>query len=216
MLATCPVLRHDDQVIAVASYPADLSSWNQADDPYYLEVYGEAEPALDMTHAEVLPPGGSTAQTTAATPIYEYWWTIGHGGTKPEHRHLFESRKRLDLWHRLENIAARIYLYFPIAGGWRVQELAASAKYLAPVAHQSRLDRKSGIRVAADAADRRRGWPGGLGARRRARSGNSRGWSGTAALRGVEAAVRWRAPEGEGLRLVRGEGDLRCRTRSRA
>lgn len=129
--------RHDDEVITVASHPADLSAWDLDQDPYYLEVYGEAEPVLDMSHAEVVPAGGSTARTATATPIYEYWWTIGHGGAKPEHRHLFESRKNLDLWHRLEDIAARVYLHFPIAGGWRVQELAASAKYLAPVAHQS-------------------------------------------------------------------------------
>lgn len=129
--------RHHERVITVASHPPDLASWDQEEDPYYLEVFGEAVPVLDMAHAEVLPPGGSAAQTTAAMPIYEYWWTIGHGGTKPEHRHLFESRKKLDLWHGLEDIAARVYLYFPIAGGWRVQELAASANYLAPVAHQS-------------------------------------------------------------------------------
>jgi hypothetical protein len=137
MVASRADVGHHDIVITVASHPPDLASWDQHADPYYLEVFGETEPVLDMTHAEVLPPGGSAAQTTAATPVYEYWWTIGHGGTKPEHRHLFESRKKLDLWHRLEDIAARVYLYFPIAGGWRVQELAASAKYLAPVAHQS-------------------------------------------------------------------------------
>jgi hypothetical protein len=27
-----------------------------------------------------------------------------------------------------------VYLYFPISGGWRTQELTASAKYLSPVA----------------------------------------------------------------------------------
>lgn len=90
-----------------------------------------------MTHAEVIPAGGLDAATASATPVYEYWWTIGHGGTKPEHRHLLEGRAKLDLWHRLEDVAARVYLYFPISGGWRVQELAASAKYLSPVQHQS-------------------------------------------------------------------------------
>lgn len=83
------------------------------------------------------PAGESDAATIQATPIYEYWWTIGHGGSKPEHRHLFGDRAKLDLWHRLEDVAARVYLYFPISGGWRVQELAASAKYLSPVQHQS-------------------------------------------------------------------------------
>jgi hypothetical protein len=124
-------------VITVASFPKDLGSWNQDEHPYYLEVFGEAVPLLDMTHAQVIPPGGSTAASTSPIPIYEYWWTIGHGGSKPQERHLFQSRKKLDLWHRLEDIAARVYLYFPISGGWRMQELAASAKYLSPVAHQS-------------------------------------------------------------------------------
>lgn len=124
-------------MITVASFPADLGEWDQNEHPYYLEVFGEAEPVLDMTHAEVIPAGGTGAATTAATPVYEYWWTIGHGGNKPEHRHLFGDRKKVNLWHRLEDIAARVYLYFPISGGWRMQELVASAKYLSPVAHQS-------------------------------------------------------------------------------
>jgi hypothetical protein len=124
-------------VITVASFPADLGQWNQNENPYYLEVFGEAQPVLDMAHAEVIPVGGSAAASASATPIYEYWWTIGHGGSKPQHRHLFENRQKVDLWHRLEDIAARVYLYFPISGGWRTQELAASAKYLSPVEHQS-------------------------------------------------------------------------------
>jgi hypothetical protein len=124
-------------MITSASFPPDLGSWNEDENPYYLEVLGEAEPALDMAHAEVIPAGGSDAATTNATPIYEYWWTIGHGGSKPHHRHLFEARAKLELWERLEDVAARVYLYFPVSGGWRVQELAASAKYLSPVQHQS-------------------------------------------------------------------------------
>jgi hypothetical protein len=124
-------------VITVASFPADLGQWDQDEHPYYLEVFGEAEPLLDMTHAEVIPIGGSVAASANPTPIYEYWWTIGHGGSKPQHRHLFEDRQKADLWHRLEDVAARVYLYFPISGGWRAQELAASAKYLSPVVNQS-------------------------------------------------------------------------------
>jgi hypothetical protein len=124
-------------VITVASFPADLVAWDQDENPYYLEVFGEAEPLLDMEHAEVIRAGGSDPATTGAIPIYEYWWTIGHGGCKPEHRHLFESRAKDDLWNQLADIAARVYLYFPITGGWRMQELAASTKYLSPVANQS-------------------------------------------------------------------------------
>lgn len=124
-------------MITVASYPADLGQWDQDEHPFYLEAFGEAQPLLDMAHAEVLPAAGSAADTISSTPVYEYWWTIGHGGTRPEHRHLFEGRRKPDLWHQLDDVAARVYLYFPISGGWRVQEVAASAKYLSPVAHQS-------------------------------------------------------------------------------
>ena len=106
-------------VITSASFPPDLGWWNQDEHPYYLEVFGEVEPALDIAHAEVIRAGESDAATTNATPIYEYWWTIGHGGSKPEHRHLFGGRAKLDLWHRLADVAARVYLYFPISGGWR-------------------------------------------------------------------------------------------------
>lgn len=115
-------------MIRSASFPPDLGSWDQNEHPYYLEVFGETEPALDMAHAEVISASGADAATTSATPIYEYWWTIGHGGSRPEHHHLLAGREKVDLWHRLEDIAARVYLYFPISGGWRVQELAASAK----------------------------------------------------------------------------------------
>jgi hypothetical protein len=38
------------------------------------------------------------------------WWTIGQVGNRPEHRHLFEGRKEVDLWHKLDEIAARVYL----------------------------------------------------------------------------------------------------------
>jgi hypothetical protein len=128
---------NDGQMITVASCPEDLATWDQGQHPFYLEVLGESEPVLDSSHCEVIPPRGAQAQDTNATPVYEYWWTIGHGGSRPQHPHLFEGREKLDLWHRLEDIAARVYLYFPISGGWRVQELAASAKYLRPVQHQS-------------------------------------------------------------------------------
>lgn len=131
-------------MIAAASFPSDLSSWNQDERPYYFEVLGEVEPTLDVAHAEVVPAGGSDAATATPMPIYEYWWTIGHGGNKPEHHHLFEARTKQDLWHRLDDVAARVYLYFPVSGGWRVQELAASAKYLSPVQHQSDWTEKAG------------------------------------------------------------------------
>jgi len=119
-----------------ATWPEDLSTWDQDQDPFYLEVFGEAEPVLAQSFAEVIPPGGTGAETTQATPIYEYWWTIGHGGHGPTHRHLFGDRKKLLLWDKLDKIAARVYFYFPISGGWRVKELVGTVKYLSPVSNQ--------------------------------------------------------------------------------
>jgi hypothetical protein len=133
----------DGQMITVASFPPNLEAWKENEHPYYLEVFGEAEPVLDKAHGQVIPEAASEAAEVGAPAVYEYWWTIGHAGMRPEHRHLFEGRKRLDLWRRLDKIAARIYLYFPISGGWRIQELAASAKYLRPVQNQAEWTQKA-------------------------------------------------------------------------
>ena len=131
-------------MIEAVSHPSDLSKWDQGEDPFYLELYGEASPTLDMAYAEVVPPGGSDAQSVQATPIYEYWWTLGHGGSAPHHRHLFEHRRKDVLWERLADIAARVYLYFPVSGGWRAKELVASVKYLSPVQDQKTWTEQAG------------------------------------------------------------------------
>jgi hypothetical protein len=124
-------------VIEVVSHPPNLAEWDPDTHPFYLEVYGETEPQIDMTYAEVVPAGGDAAKSEASTPIYEYWWTLGHAGTAPEHRHLWPERKdEKPIWKKLEKTAARIYLYFPIDSGWRIKELVATVKYLSPVADQ--------------------------------------------------------------------------------
>jgi hypothetical protein len=121
-------------MIEVATHPKDLATWDQDKHPFYLEVFGETQPLLDMGYAEVVPPAGDAATTTASTPIYEYWWTIGHPGQAPEHHHLWPHRPaEHSLWKDLEEPAARVYLYFPIHAGWRIKELVATVKYLSPV-----------------------------------------------------------------------------------
>jgi hypothetical protein len=57
-------------MITVASFPDDLGVWDQDVNPFYLEVFGEAEPLLDMTHAEIIPVGGSAPASASPTPIY--------------------------------------------------------------------------------------------------------------------------------------------------
>ena len=126
--------------IESASYP-ELSTWDgENGSPFYFEVFGETSPTIDTTYAEVVPAGSTgdpTTQTAQPAPVYEYWWTIGHPGHRPEHSGLLEHlRGPENLWERLPDPAARVYLYFPMGGGWRVKELAATVKYMSPIAHE--------------------------------------------------------------------------------
>ncbi len=64
-------------MIAVSSHPPDFAFRDRAVErqeyvPYYVGVFGEAEPALDITHADAFPSGEFAAPTTAATLAYEY------------------------------------------------------------------------------------------------------------------------------------------------
>ena len=51
-------------MIEVASAPSDLSTWDSDKTPFYLEVFGEVSPVLDMTYAEVVPPNSTSPQAT--------------------------------------------------------------------------------------------------------------------------------------------------------
>lgn len=73
----------------------DGDEWDSSAFPFYLEIYGETQPKVNLSFAEVLGPGpvstdaasGIPALTTAE-PVYEYWWTIGfHRGDSPEAKH---------------------------------------------------------------------------------------------------------------------------------
>jgi hypothetical protein len=132
-------------MIQVVSKPEDLSKWDGENPPFYLEIFGETEPVVDESFAEVLPPGKSSAESAASTPIYEYWWTIGHPGLRPERHHLLD-RKEQSPWSDLADTAAHVYLYFPVNAGWRIKELVATVKYLSPTRDQKSLS----DRAAAD------------------------------------------------------------------
>ena len=134
--------------IESASYPEDLGDWDGKDAaaPFYFEVFGETSPLLDTAYAEVVPrdTGDGAGQPARSAPVYEYWWTIGHPGHRPEHAGFLERLAGPnDLWERLPNPAARIYFFFPMGGGWRVKELAATVKYMSPVAHEDSFMEKA-------------------------------------------------------------------------
>jgi hypothetical protein len=127
-------------MIEVVSWPADLASWDPEKQPFYLEFFGEAEPLVDAAYAEVVSPDLSAAPFSA--PVYEYWWTVGHPGSIEHHEHWY-TRQKADKqpWETLADPAARVYVYFPITGGWRVKEVIATLKYLIPMKdHQSLLN----------------------------------------------------------------------------
>jgi hypothetical protein len=127
--------------IESASYPADLSQWDGAGgELYYFELFGETNPLVDTAFAELAPAGAEparTVDTAQPAPVYEYWWTIGHPGHRPEQTGLLKHiTGPNNLWERLPDPAARVYVYFPMGGGWRVKELGATVNYMSPVAHQ--------------------------------------------------------------------------------
>lgn len=132
-------------VIEVASWPPDLAQWNPATEPFYLEFFGETSPVLDTAQAEVLPAGKADPQTSSPAPVYEYWWTLGHPGAAPHREQwagligedLGNDERREPVWENLrDDVAARVYLYFPVRTGWRVREIVATVKYLTPVHQQ--------------------------------------------------------------------------------
>src|SRR3984885_14988605 len=137
-----------NMTIESVSHPEPLSDWDGKDaaQPFYLEVFGETTPTIDTAYAEVIPAGAAdgSAERCASAPVYEYWWTIGHPG-HPGHRGglLEKIAGPKDLWERLADPAARIYLYFPLGGGWRVKELTATVKYMSPVAHEESFIEKA-------------------------------------------------------------------------
>jgi hypothetical protein len=66
-------------MIEVVSHPPNWDETSR-DQPFYLELFGETKPLLEQNFAEALPAGAAdgSPQTIAFTPVYEYWWTIGH------------------------------------------------------------------------------------------------------------------------------------------
>ena len=197
-------------MIEVVSYPPDLASWDQSKNPFYLEVFGETEPILDMSYAEVLPSGSDTAKTTAVTPIYEYWWTIGHGGQAPDHHHLWPERpSEKPIWNKLEDIAARVYLYFPINAGWRIKELVATVKIPKSRPRPGVVVDGCGGGMDQAAAPNGGCWQPCIQARSNPRGWDCRSRRRADTLDAREAEDRERPSGSQGFRLVSRKGHLR-------
>lgn len=161
------------------------SEWNTSTSPFYMELYGETRPTINLAFAEVLGPGPVSADdsgmptSTIAEPVYEYWWTVGfHRGHAPEVQHWRDR-----VFHRgegahvpgteaisFEDPAAWIGLYFPTNVNWRVKEITATLKFLTPIKDQHQLWKDISDNIAklsplvADAGSLASLLPGGGGA----------------------------------------------------
>lgn len=125
-------------MIEVVSYPSNLSTWDPEVQPFYLELYGETQPVVE-TRIDERTRAGSTSlipQMVDAMPVYEYSWTIGHSIDEREYG---DPRHFADLWERNPEPTAHVGLYFPLDGGWRVNEISSAVKYLRPLHNQASL-----------------------------------------------------------------------------
>jgi hypothetical protein len=111
----------------------------QAEDAYkheegragWLEVYGETEPTATS--------GGGTPPAKGVG-LYEYVWSLGYlaplSSHPPHGRSMLRGGRAEDGQQdsdRLADPAAHAYLYFAADSSWRVSEVLATVKHLAPV-----------------------------------------------------------------------------------
>jgi hypothetical protein len=136
-------------MLQVSSFP-DMSPSAEPGPFYFLELYGETSPKADSGYAQVL----AAKDGSSVSPIYEYFWTLGLYDPPQQHESEEEpsqtsensstSRRRLHFhpatsapssgWGKFApDSFAQVYVLFPRSHGWRVHEVAASVKYLAPV-----------------------------------------------------------------------------------
>jgi hypothetical protein len=122
-------------VIEYVTWPHNIDQWNREEDHlFYLEVFGETGPRISLDYALLpLPEQGKVLKrTTNLAPLYEYYWSLGYidldGKCGPES------------WGgELADTAAEVYLYFPTVGGWQIEELLATIKYLSPAKEHASL-----------------------------------------------------------------------------
>ena len=136
-------------MIEVVTYPTDLNKWDAKDSQPYLELYGETQPLLCTDLAETLSSGSadsadSLLQTAVATPIYEYFWTIGISENVRDRlssKHLHVGNPG-NLIPKHDDWGAEVWLCFPLTVGWRVYEVVATVRHLKPLPHVDNLIEK--------------------------------------------------------------------------
>jgi hypothetical protein len=121
-------------LIEYVTWPRNIVQWNHDEDLFFLEVFGETSPRLTPEYLQ-LPlseEGGDIRQCANLAPLYEYYWTLGYID--------LDGKRGPGSWGgELADTAADVCLYFPTAGGWRIQELLATIKYLCPAKEHASL-----------------------------------------------------------------------------
>jgi hypothetical protein len=124
-------------MIQFVTWPSDIAEWSvEEDGRFYLELYGEIQPEVDDRYVEVLSMAEEhqgLKEGARLAPLYEYCWNLGC---------LVDDdniEQETEAWGDLADIAAEVYLYFPTAGGWRIEELVSTVKYLCPAREHTSL-----------------------------------------------------------------------------
>lgn len=111
----------------VMRHPDIVKLSPEQDHSFYFEVFGEANPRIAPEYAQVplFEEDAGLLRCTNFAPLYEYYWSLGFVD--------LDGKCGPDTWAgELTQTAAEVYFYFPTTGGWRVEELLATIKYLCP------------------------------------------------------------------------------------
>ncbi|HLX57357.1 MAG TPA: hypothetical protein VKR83_10055 [Ktedonobacteraceae bacterium] len=133
-------------------YPSNWSTWNSSSLQPYLELHGEAQPFIFTNFVETLPADSTNndPQMSVAAPVYEYFWTIGiseylyerFAAIFPQHGENIVNKEINKFRNHDLETGAEVTLYFPLTGGWRVESIVASIKYVRPLPHQEDFGQK--------------------------------------------------------------------------
>jgi hypothetical protein len=116
------------EVIEYVMCPSNIGKLSPEEDcSFYFEVFGETSPRITPEYAQAPLPekDAGLKQCINFAPLYEYYWSLGFVD--------LDGKCGPGTWGgELAQTAAEVYLYFPTTGGWRVEELLATIKYLCP------------------------------------------------------------------------------------
>jgi hypothetical protein len=115
-------------VIEYVMWPPNIGKLRPEEDySFYFEMFGEASPRIapEYTQSPLPEEDAGLKQCINFAPLYEYYWSLGFVD--------LDGKCGPGTWGgELAQTAAEVYFYFPTTGGWRVEELLATIKYLCP------------------------------------------------------------------------------------